>query len=213
MTGGREDCGDAVPESGPRVATDRSEAPTDPPQRDWQAEDPDSLASSGERRVFSWLQADPEVPPQSSEGTHVSFDSSGRYVAASVDRSAIRRRRLRRLTNQWAVEEYALALATAERMLADDPADREAIAYAEDCRAKLLEMHVAALGGRSVVFCLSIGGKLLRALEGDDRTRLLVALVQRGAPLGEILDAHGPARLDTVLVIAKLKEARVLGMR
>lgn len=95
-------------------------------------------------------------------------------------------------------------------MLLDDPADREALAYAEDCRAKLLEVHVAALGGPSVVFRLSIGGKLLRALEGDDRTRLLVALVQRGTPLGEILDAHGPARLDIVLVIAKLKEARVL---
>ncbi|MHB9005121.1 MAG: hypothetical protein ACYC6C_13900, partial [Coriobacteriia bacterium] len=88
----------------------------------------------------------------------VSFDSSGRYLAASVDRMAIRRRRLHRLTQQWAVEEFALALATAERMLMDDPADREALAYAEDCRAKLLEMHVAALGGRSVVFRLSIGG-------------------------------------------------------
>lgn len=210
MTDGREDRGDAVPESGPRVVTDRSEAPTDPPQRDWQAEDPDALASSGERRVFSWLQADPEDPRQSSDVTRVSFDSSGRYLGASPDRSAVRRRRLRRLTQQWAVEEYALALATAERMLLDNPADREALAYAEDCRAKLEEMYVATLGGRLAVFRLQAGGRIREALETDDRTRLLLALVRRGASLGEILDAHGPARLDVLLVFARLAKARVL---
>jgi hypothetical protein len=117
---------------------------------------------------------------------------------------------LHRLAKQWAATEYAAALATAERMLDDDPADREALRYAANCRAELEEMHVAALGGRLTVYRLQTGGRISRALEMDDRTRLLVALVRRGASLGEILDAHGPTKLAVLLLIAQLVKVRLL---
>ena len=173
------------------------------------------LASSGERAVFAWLEGDDEEPPTSQSddtlrGMRISLDVWGRYGAATDDRTATRERRLHRLVRQYAAKEYAAALTTAERMLRDDPEDPDATGFATGCRVRLEEIHLQALGGRSAVLRLTATGRILKALDADERTSLIVVLVRRGASLGEILDRHGERRLEALLVVTRLVAAGVL---
>lgn len=173
------------------------------------------LASSGERAVFAWLEGDDEEPPTSQSddtlrGMRISLDVWGRYGAATDDRTATRERRLHRLVRQYAAKEYAAALATAERMLRDDSQDSDALGFADACRYQLEAAHLKALGGRSAIIRLVATGRILKALEADDRTSLLVVLVRQRLPLSMILDRHGKRRLDVLLIVTRLVAAGVL---
>ncbi len=178
----------------------------------------DHRSRSAERALLAWLQREDEEPPsgvdeQTLQGMRVGFDASGRYGATFEDSTVARERRARRLLRQYAAGDHAAALATAERMLRDDPEDRDAAGYAAVCRARLEATHVEALGGRMAVLRLSAAGPIPKALEDDPRTALLAELLQRGIPIGEILDLHSARRLDILLVIVKLASTGALARR
>lgn len=139
------------------------------------------------------------------------LDAWGRYGGAiPVDDEAARDRRLIRMFRQYARGNYAAALSTAERILAGKRSMRDAFECARSCRARVELSQVEALGGPHASLRVMAAGPLLRALEQDERTSLMMSLIKRKLPLQEILDFHGELRFEALQAIVQLVEQGLL---
>jgi len=135
----------------------------------------------------------------------VLLDAWGRYGGTvPVDDEAARDRRLIRMFRQYASGDHEAALATAEKILAEKRSVRDAIECARSCRMRVELSRLQRLGGPGASLRVAAAGPIVRALERDDRTSLLMSLIRRRLPLGEILDFHGERRFEALETITKL---------
>jgi hypothetical protein len=135
----------------------------------------------------------------------VLLDAWGRYGGVvPVDDEAARDRKLIRMFRQYASGDHEAALATAEKILAEKRSVRDAIECARSCRMRVELSRMQRLGGPGASLRVAAAGPIVRALERDDRTSLLMSLIHRKLPLGEILDFHGERRFEVLETITKL---------
>lgn len=162
------------------------------------------IEGQGQETTESEAPSEPEGELADGE-LRVLLDAWGRYGGViPVDDDAAHDRRLIRMFRQYAHGHYEAALATAERILAEKRSVRDAILCARSCRQRVELSQIQALGGPNVTLYIATAGPMLRALEQDDRTSLLVTLIRRRLPLHEILDFHGAERFEALQTILSL---------
>jgi hypothetical protein len=119
--------------------------------------------------------------------------------------------RLRRdLRDRYAVGDFSGALETAERLLACDAQDADALRYAESCREVLLHMLTARIGSLDRVVKTVVAPDQIRWLSLDHRAGFLLSLVDGMSTAEELLDISGMTRLDALRILSHLLEQRVV---
>jgi hypothetical protein len=119
--------------------------------------------------------------------------------------------RLRRdLRDRYAVGDFSGALATAERLLACDAQDADALRYAESCREVLLHMLTARVGSLDRVVKTVVAPDQIRWLSLDHRAGFFLSLVDGMSTAEELLDISGMTRLDALRILSHLLEQRVV---
>lgn len=114
------------------------------------------------------------------------------------------------LTDMYAVGNFSGALQEAERRLAVDPSDPEALRYAQDCRRVLVKMQLTRLGSLQQIVHLAVPAERLQWLSIDHRAGFLLSLVDGCSTLDDLLDICGMPRLEALHLFAELNDQGVI---
>ncbi len=134
------------------------------------------------------------------------LDTHGRYATAGAGAghpSELDRVR-RQMGEAFRTGEHYYALIEAERVLATVPDDPEALRIAARCRPAVEQVLLAVLGGDRARFGVEAWGHQLRALQTNSRTTVLIAMIDSGFSLGEILDTCGERRFEALRTLDTL---------
>lgn len=110
--------------------------------------------------------------------------------------------------------DWESALAIAEAVLARDPADPEARAFAARSRSELLAVYEARLGARDRVLRVMVPDDWLAQLAIDPRAAFLLSRIDGTSTVDEVLDmaATLPA-LDAMALLVDMLEEGVIEAR
>jgi hypothetical protein len=119
---------------------------------------------------------------------------------------------LAEIKDRYAMGDYSGALATAESILDAEPAQPDALRYAQRCRQVLMDMYTARIGLLSQVATVAVPPEQIRWLSLDHRAGFLLSLIDGHSTLDEVLDISGMPRLDALRILFSLIEERVIAL-
>jgi hypothetical protein len=119
---------------------------------------------------------------------------------------------LAEIKDRYAMGDYSGALAAAERILDAEPAQPDALRYAQRCRQVLMDMYAARIGLLSQVATVAVPPEQIRWLSLDHRAGFLLSLIDGHSTLEEVLDISGMPRLDALRILFSLIEERVIAL-
>jgi len=117
---------------------------------------------------------------------------------------------LRKVRDRFDAGDFSGALVVAEGILAEDPDNSDALAYAEHCRDVLKQMYLSRLGGLRRVPVIGIGPEQLRWLSLDHRAGFLLSLVDGRSSIEELLDLSGMSDLESLRLLVQLLQQNVI---
>ncbi len=117
------------------------------------------------------------------------------------------------MRDKFSLGDYSGALFVAEGLLEDDPANPEALRYAENCRAVLQKMYTARIGPLDRVPIVVVPRDQLRWLSIDHRAGFVLSLVDGVSSLEMVLDVSGMPLLDVLRILYELVQQRVIAFR
>jgi CRP-like cAMP-binding protein len=100
----------------------------------------------------------------------------------------------------------------AEAILETDPANAEALRYAEQCQAVLQKMYVSRLGGLNRIPTVATSAEQMRWLSLDHRAGFVLSLIDGTCTFDEILDMSGMRRLDALRILFDLLQQNVISV-
>jgi hypothetical protein len=121
--------------------------------------------------------------------------------------------RSREMADRVSLGDYSGALEIAEKILADTPDDRAALACAENCRTVLRQMYATRIGPLDRVPVVMVPRDQLRWLSIDHRAGFVLSLVDGVSTLEMIIDVSGMAELDTLRILSELAQQRIISLR
>ena len=116
------------------------------------------------------------------------------------------------IKDRYAMGDYSGALATAESILEVEPAQPDAVRYANRCRQVLTDMYAARIGSLSQSATVAVPADQIRWLSLDHRAGFLLSLIDGHSTLDEVLDISGMPRLDALRILLSLIEERVVAL-
>jgi len=116
------------------------------------------------------------------------------------------------MRERFSLGDYTGALEMAELLLTEDPADAEAEACAENCRAVLEGMYAARLGPLDRVPSVAVQRTQLRWLSIDHRAGFVLSLIDGSSTLEMILDVCGMPKLDAMRILHELVQQRIVAL-
>jgi hypothetical protein len=116
------------------------------------------------------------------------------------------------MRDRYAVGDFTGALAAAEHLIGERPADAEAQRVAEDCRKVLTDMYLARLGSLNHIIILAIPREEVRWLSLDHRSGFLLSLVDGRLTVEEVLDVCGMPQLEALRILLALADQKVIGL-
>lgn len=117
------------------------------------------------------------------------------------------------MRDKFSLGDYSGALFVAEGLLENDPANPEALRYAENCRAVLQKMYTARIGPLDRVPIVVVPRDQLRWLSIDHRAGFVLSLVDGVSSLEMVLDVSGMPLLDVLRILYELVQQRVIAFR
>jgi hypothetical protein len=122
-------------------------------------------------------------------------------------------RALKDMRDRFSLGDYTGALELAETVLRADPVNDAALACAEECRTKLIQMYTARIGPLDRVPVVMVATEQLRWLSIDHRAGFLLSHIDGVSNLEMILDVSGMPLLDALKILCELVQQRVITMR
>jgi hypothetical protein len=116
------------------------------------------------------------------------------------------------MRDRFAMGDFSGALDVAEVILARAPSDREATTVAAKCREVLYDMYSSRIAGFDREISVIMGPDQLRWLSLDHRAGFLLAMIDRGTTVDDLLDVSGMPRLDALRILCDLLDQKVLGL-
>jgi hypothetical protein len=117
------------------------------------------------------------------------------------------------MRDRYAVGDFTGALAIAERLLVEKPANAEANRYLVSCRDILTQMYTARLGSAGQVPRVVLAADQIRWLTLDHRSGFLLSCVDGISSVEEILDVSGMQGLDALRILCELLQQGVIDMK
>ncbi len=114
------------------------------------------------------------------------------------------------LQDLFDVGNFSGALLEAERRLARDPDDEEAMRYADECRRTLTGMYVARIGSLDRAVELRIPMDQIRWLSLDHHAGFMLSLVDGATTVDELLDMCAMPRLEGLRILLELHDRDVV---
>jgi hypothetical protein len=122
-------------------------------------------------------------------------------------------RRLKDMRDRFSLGDFSGALEIADAVLAADPVNADALACAEECRAKLIQMYTARIGPLDKVPVVLVAAEQLRWLSIDHRAGFLLSHVDGVSNLEMILDVSGMPLFDALKILCELVQQKVITLR
>ncbi|MFO0714737.1 MAG: hypothetical protein U0353_33160 [Sandaracinus sp.] len=110
------------------------------------------------------------------------------------------------MNDRFALGDFTGALRAAELLLGQAPDDGEARQVAATSRDRLVQFHLARLGGLSAVLDLKVQGAEVRWLGLDHRAGFLLSCVDGSTTIEEIVDVSGMPKHEALRLLAELLE-------
>lgn len=117
------------------------------------------------------------------------------------------------MRDRYAVGDFTGALAMAEKLLEEAPANAEANRYMVSCRDILTQMYSARLGSTAQVPKVVLAGDQIRWLTLDHRSGFLLSCIDGVSSIEEILDVSGMQPLDALRILCELMQQGVIEMK
>jgi hypothetical protein len=117
------------------------------------------------------------------------------------------------MRDRYSLGDYTGALGLAERVIAENPMNAEALACAESCRDVLVKMYSARIGPLDRVPVVVVARNQLRWLSLDHRAGFVLSHIDGVSSLEMILDVSGMAPLDCLRILYELVQQRVISFR
>jgi hypothetical protein len=108
------------------------------------------------------------------------------------------------MNDRFALGDFTGALRSAELVLGQQPDDVEAAQVAKTSRDRLVQFHLARLGGLAAVLDFKVAGAEVRWLGLDHRAGFLLSLVDGTTTVEEIVDMSGMAKHEALRLLAEL---------
>jgi hypothetical protein len=115
------------------------------------------------------------------------------------------------MDDRFALGDFTGALRAAELILGQAPGDAEAALVAARSRERLVQFHLARLGGPTSVLGLKVAGAEVRWLGLDHRAGFLLSLVDGTTTVDEIVDLSGMPRHEALRLLAELRDGGAIG--
>ena len=106
--------------------------------------------------------------------------------------------------------DYSTALALVEDLLATEPGQAGAQAYADQCRQKLLALYTEKLGNVSRRPRMRVPLSDIRDRQIDHRAGFLLSCMSSALTVDELLDVAGMPKLDTLRILYELLQAHII---
>jgi len=116
------------------------------------------------------------------------------------------------MKDRFSMGDFSGALAVAEQILTKEPDEPEAKAVAAKCRDVLYDMYASRIAGMDREVSVKMGPDQLRWLSLDHRAGFLLAMIDGGSTVDELLDVSGMPRLDALRILCDLLDRKVIGL-
>jgi hypothetical protein len=117
------------------------------------------------------------------------------------------------MRDRFSLGDYTGALAAAETILDADPANAEALRYADNCRSVLQQMYAARIGPLDRVPVVIVPRDQLRWLSIDHRAGFMLSHIDGVSSVEMILDVSGMPLLEALRILFELVQQRVISFR
>lgn len=151
--------------------------------------------------------AGPVGPPSRSQ-LGAGYDERS-TVAPPTTRSENDSLRLR-MKDLYATGDFSGALEISDTLLTADPGDLEAQRFSTSCRDVLTQMLQSRVGQLDQIVQVALSPEELRWLTLDHRAGFLLSLVDGSITLEELLDITGMAKLESLRILVRLLDQRVI---
>ncbi len=207
------------PRAGAFGAISQHDLPTDPPPfvAEASVREPrpglsDDARSHSQKEPTSALErARRAVTPLTRPGSTPSFEGQGLAFVERRSRLAPPEP-LGEMKDRFAMGDFSGALAVAEQILTKEPDEPEAKAVAVKCRDVLYDMYASRIAGMDREVSVKMGTDQLRWLSLDHRAGFLLAMIDGGSTVDELLDVSGMPRLDALRILCDLLDQKVIGL-
>jgi hypothetical protein len=110
----------------------------------------------------------------------------------------------------YATGDFSGALEISDTLLTADPGDLEAQRFSTSCRDVLTQMLQSRVGQLDQIVQVALSPEELRWLTLDHRAGFLLSLVDGAITLEELLDITGMAKLESLRILVRLLDQRVI---